>query len=190
MPCAQTSLKHSNTWWNRSFRDLSLEHISRIIDRMKYQTASAGDDIVVQGEKADELMVVIEGTCVISVNGQMVKKIYKLDLFGGALVSNDGSHVRGATVTAVTPVKLMALHRRDYEKLLRKGIISSSHHQRAVELMNKHKRRDTLRNLAVSQSSSKNGSRMVKVLPVSDAKAFEYSNTVIGTRPWLSLLER
>ena len=51
MLLVQWLLKHSNILGGTDlFRDLSLEHISRIIDRMKYQTAGKGDDIVVQGE--------------------------------------------------------------------------------------------------------------------------------------------
>ncbi len=156
---------------------------------MKYQTAGKGDDIVVQGESAEELMVVIEGTCMISVDGHVVRKIHKLDLFGErALIPDKGSHVRGATVTAVTDVKLMTLSRKDYEKLLSKGIISSNHHQRAVDLMNKHMRRDTLRGQALTQVSSKNGRQMTKVMPVCGEKADEHRETIIAAKnAWLAL---
>ena len=80
-----------------------------------------GDDIIRQGEKGDELFVILDGSVtVLYRDGDHetdVALCHKGDFIGEmALLREDG--IRQATVTAVAPTRILAIKRADFDQML------------------------------------------------------------------------
>jgi CRP-like cAMP-binding protein len=112
------------------FRYLGTEAIGKVIEAMDYRLFEAGVNIVVQGEAASELMVIMGGTASVLIDGNKVRSFESLDIIGeGALVSGD--HVRSATVAADSVVGVLVLGRDRYEEFLGDGTIVQEVHEHA-----------------------------------------------------------
>src|SRR5204862_7744015 len=82
---------------------------AHLADRMREMRASAGEEIVRQGEPGDLFYVIEDGTVEVSVDGQPAHELGRGDAFGEiALLRNVP---RTATVTARSDVVLYALDR-------------------------------------------------------------------------------
>eukprot|EP00931_Biecheleriopsis_adriatica_P036147 TRINITY_DN20830_c0_g1_i2.p1 TRINITY_DN20830_c0_g1~~TRINITY_DN20830_c0_g1_i2.p1 ORF type:complete len:1205 (-),score=194.59 TRINITY_DN20830_c0_g1_i2:106-3720(-) len=104
---------------------LNDEQISLLADAFKKQCYQPGEVIVKQDEPGQELFMVLEGTCVVTVargtnkaniDIQECNRCHAGDLFGErALLTNT---VRTATVTAGTYVEVLCLRRSAFERML------------------------------------------------------------------------
>jgi len=112
------------------FRLLDTEALGKVIEAMHYRLFEAGANIVVQGEAASELIVIMGGSASVFIDGSNVRSLKSLDIVGeGVLVSGD--HVRSATVRADTVVGALVLSRDRYEEFLGDGTIVQEVHEHA-----------------------------------------------------------
>jgi CRP-like cAMP-binding protein len=89
--------------------EFSLERAARALTPA---TASAGTDVVVQGDRGDRFYVIVAGDAVVERDGTELARLGPGDYFGEiALLRNVP---RTATVTAAGGLDLLALSRRDF----------------------------------------------------------------------------
>jgi MFS family permease len=97
---------------NAIFAPLPAMTLEQLADRMTQVRASAGEDIVRQGEPGDLFYVIDEGTVEVAVDGQPAHELGRGESFGEiALLRNVP---RTATVTARTDVVLYTLDRNTF----------------------------------------------------------------------------
>merc|ERR1711924_566797 len=111
---ARRMLRHSNILNNTEiFRGLEKSSMVRVIKAMKFRQVRKGRDIVLQGDVALEMMVIISGHATVYINGSKIRRVEKLGVIGeGALAPLEAGskpHCRGATVTADTDVQVLVL---------------------------------------------------------------------------------
>ena len=136
------------------FRHLGTEAIGKVIEVMDYRRFEAGENIVVQGEAAAELMVIMGGTASVLVDGKQVRSFKSLDIVGeGALVSEN--HVRSATVTANSDIGVLVLGRDRYEEFLGDGTIVHEMHQHAIRMSAQYMLEDAARLGAAAAAAGK-----------------------------------
>ncbi|CAJ1387979.1 unnamed protein product [Effrenium voratum] len=103
---------------------LSDEQIAQLADALEKKCYAPSEDIVRQGEEGDELYVILEGTCVVTVKTgtaedvdiQEYRRCHAGDMFGEKALLEKTQ--RSATVTAVTQVEVLALRRAAFERML------------------------------------------------------------------------
>jgi CRP-like cAMP-binding protein len=76
---------------------------------------AAGETIVRQGTPADKFLIIVEGEAELTRDGE-VTRLGKGELFGEVAIMRD--QPRGATVTAKSDVKLLALDRDGFKDLI------------------------------------------------------------------------
>ena len=147
---ARKALKHSKVLGStKLFGELPRSGISKIIDCMDFKVFARGQNLVTQGDDAAEMMVIMAGTAVVTVDDKEGRKFGKLDMLGeGALVAGD--HIRGATVTAAgenedATTQVLVLSRSDYERLLSSGVISADTHKKARQMSMAYSKADAAR---------------------------------------------
>jgi CRP/FNR family cyclic AMP-dependent transcriptional regulator len=84
--------------------------------------AFPGEILVRQGSPGRETFVILEGEAIVSVGARIVARLRSGDFFGEmALIGR--RHLRTATVTALTPMRLMVIDPRQLSTLLQiKGV--------------------------------------------------------------------
>ena len=98
------------------FADLPKKHLRRLAREADELTFAPGDQIVREGSLGETLFVVMEGRAKVTRNGRRVGEVLPGDFFG-ELSTIDGGP-RTASITAVTPVRVVRLFRRTLRKLL------------------------------------------------------------------------
>jgi CRP-like cAMP-binding protein len=89
---------------------------------MRDVEVAAGDVVIRQGEQPDRFYVVVDGTFAVSIAErpgeppEQVRTLGRTDVFGEIGLLRDSP--RTATVTAVTPGRLLALERGDFLALV------------------------------------------------------------------------
>ena len=157
---AQRQLQRSNAL-NETPMFVGLEpgQLSEIIRSMTLRSFPAGYDLVIQGDAAYEWMAIMKGTADVMVDGEIVTKFEKLSMLGeGALVADNKIHYRGATVRATSSVKALVLHRNEFLRLLKSGLLEHSSQEHAIEMSKTYKMNDIKR-----RNSSRN---LLKVVPI------------------------
>jgi len=99
------------------FADLPKRHLQRLAREADELAFSPGEQIVREGSLGETVFVVMEGRAKVTRNGRRVGEVLPGDFFG-ELSAIDGGP-RTATITAVTPVRVVRLFRRTLRKLLR-----------------------------------------------------------------------
>ena len=98
------------------FADLPKKHLRRLAREADELTFAPGDQIVREGSLGETLFVVMEGRAKVTRNGRRVGEVLPGDFFG-ELSTIDGGP-RTASITAVTPIRVVRLFRRTLRKLL------------------------------------------------------------------------
>ena len=98
------------------FADLPKRHLQRLAREADELTFATGEQIVREGSLGETLFVVMEGRAKVTRNGRRVGEVLPGDFFG-ELSAIDGGP-RTASITAVTPVRVVRLFRRTLRKLL------------------------------------------------------------------------
>jgi len=89
---------------------------SQIADALQTQKASAGEEIIKQGEAGDHFYIIEEGEGVAIKDGKEVMN-YKAGDFFGELALLTPDH-RAASVKATTAMKLLKLERKTFVRML------------------------------------------------------------------------
>ena len=98
------------------FADLPKKHLRRLAHEADELAFTPGEQIVREGSLGETLFVVMEGRAKVTRNGRRVGELLPGDFFG-ELSTIDGGP-RTASITAVTPVRVVRLFRRTLRKLL------------------------------------------------------------------------
>jgi CRP/FNR family cyclic AMP-dependent transcriptional regulator len=98
------------------FADLPKRHLQRLAREADELAFGPGEQIVREGSLGETVFVVMEGRAKVARNGRRVGEVLPGDFFG-ELSAIDGGP-RTATITAVTPVRVVRLFRRTLRKLL------------------------------------------------------------------------
>jgi CRP-like cAMP-binding protein len=98
------------------FSDCTDNELERIAALAHSQHVPAGQVIVREGEPGHEFYVVAGGTTRVTVEGEPVADIGPGSFFGEMALLDGGE--RNATVTAVTDVELLLLHRDEFNEML------------------------------------------------------------------------
>jgi CRP-like cAMP-binding protein len=99
------------------FAGFSTKHLRRLAKEADEMRVAAGDHLVEEGMLGEVLFVVLEGRAKVTRGGRKVGEVLPGDFFG-ELSAIDGGP-RSATVTAVTPMRVLRLFRHTLIALLR-----------------------------------------------------------------------
>ena len=91
-----------------------LRAIAGIADEMHWPQ---GRPIARQGDRAREFFVIVEGSADVSIDGTKVGQLGPGDFFGEMALLTD--EPRGATVTPMTPMRVLVIIDRAFSRLLR-----------------------------------------------------------------------
>jgi CRP-like cAMP-binding protein len=98
------------------FADLPKRHLQRLAREADELAFAPGEQIVREWSLGETVFVVMEGRAKVTRNGRRVGEVLPGDFFG-ELSAIDGGP-RTASITAVTPVRVVRLFRRTLRKLL------------------------------------------------------------------------
>lgn len=100
------------------FRFLVHAEILRVLNHTEIRHFSAGDAIVVEGDKGEELFIILEGDCLVTKGGSDIAQLGPGAHFGEmALVDNAP---RSATVSALAECRTLVLSRAEFFIIIRK----------------------------------------------------------------------
>lgn len=91
-----------------------LEAIKNYFIEVEYEE---GETIVQEGEKADSLFLLIQGTCKVLVNGKIISKISDRGTLIGEAAMLEGAGKRTASVVAQTSVRCLKINRDALDKM-------------------------------------------------------------------------
>ena len=91
-----------------------LERLGAIADELDL---SAGRTLIKEGTRGREFFVLVEGQAAVAKDGRTVTTMRDGDFFGEIALVTDVP--RTSTVTATTPVRLLVLTKRDFQRVLR-----------------------------------------------------------------------
>jgi CRP/FNR family cyclic AMP-dependent transcriptional regulator len=100
------------------FSELSKRHLRRLGDLMEEQRFHEGANIVSEGDDGDSLYIIVEGQAGVIRGGRRVDRLLPGDFFGEVSLLDGGP--RTATVTADTPLVVLAMHRRPFARMVEK----------------------------------------------------------------------
>ncbi|HEY0415436.1 MAG TPA: cyclic nucleotide-binding domain-containing protein [Gaiellaceae bacterium] len=99
------------------FATLEPGHLEALAAVAKETTAGPGQQVATQGDFGHALYAIEEGSADVSVGGEQVRTLGPGDVFGEVAILTAGR--RTATVVATTPMKLIAIFKRDVWSLER-----------------------------------------------------------------------
>jgi len=99
------------------FSGLSEETLEKIAAVAREIRSNPGDILMEEGSSAYGLHVIIEGTADVMVGANSVAELGPGDTFGEIALLDDG--VRSATVTAKTPIRVMAIYGATFRETLK-----------------------------------------------------------------------
>jgi CRP-like cAMP-binding protein len=98
------------------FAGLDKKHLKQISGLMTQIDVAAGKDLTREGAHGSEFVIILEGEAEVKVDGKVVATRGPGDYFGEiALIAN---RPRTATVTAITPMRIEVIGRREFQTLL------------------------------------------------------------------------
>lgn len=98
------------------FADLDRHHLERLGMLTEEVDVPAGKVLIRQGERGDDLMVIVSGEVGVERNGERVTALGPGDFFGEIALIVGGP--RTATVTAEAPGRLLVVNHRDFHALM------------------------------------------------------------------------
>ena len=100
------------------FKGVSKRSLLRIDQLSEVRSARPGDVLVTQGDPGNELMVVLEGRASVTRGTRKLNELSVGQVFGEmSLLDNQP---RGATVTALEPMRMLVIHGPEFRKLMNK----------------------------------------------------------------------
>jgi len=100
------------------FKGVSKRSLLRIDQLSEVRSALRGDVLVTQGDPGNELMVVLEGRASVTRGTRKLNELSVGQVFGEmSLLDNQP---RGATVTALEPMRMLVIHGPEFRKLMNK----------------------------------------------------------------------
>jgi len=114
MPAVTTTARHLAR--ARLFAGLGRAELARIASLTAERRATAGEVLCRQGEPGHELFVVVSGEAEVRRNRRRIRTMGAGDVFGELALLDRAP--RSATVTAVTPMRLLVLGEQDFTALL------------------------------------------------------------------------
>ena len=109
------------------FQRLNERELLRVMQVVEVIGYKPGEQVVKEGERGDELFILLSGRCQIARGETVLMEVGPGDHFGEMALIR--AMPRSATVTAVEPAELIALRRADFFEILRKE------HELAVKLL-------------------------------------------------------
>jgi serine/threonine protein phosphatase PrpC len=100
------------------FRHLDLQELHRVLNKMEHLEIPQGENIIVEGEQGKELYIILRGDVEVTKGNQVVRVMGPGDHFGEMALLN--KKPRSATVRALNRVKMLALPRRGFRRLIRR----------------------------------------------------------------------
>jgi CRP-like cAMP-binding protein len=100
----------------RLFRRCTADELESIASATSELHASPGDVLCQAGEAGHEFFVVVQGNARVAMSDREIATLGPGSFFGEMALIDGGPRI--ATVTAVTPMELLVLHRRDFRLLL------------------------------------------------------------------------
>ena len=94
-----------------------------------------------KGDLANEMYLLMSGSCSVTVDGEEVGKLNKYDVFGEAALFHSNG-VRSASVVAKEDLKVLLLKREDLQGLIQSGDLDKSC-VAALEKISKKRRKST-----------------------------------------------
>ena len=98
------------------FRSCSEEELNHIADLASARTAVEGEDIIRQGDLAEEFFIIVSGSADVSRDGDTIASLEPGDYFGELALFDRA--LRNATVTATSEVELVSFSRDAFQDLL------------------------------------------------------------------------
>lgn len=92
------------------------KEISTIARMAENRTVAPGEILTEQGKQAREFMIIMSGEAMVERDGEQLAALGEGDFFGEMAVLSGGH--RTATVTAITPMELEVISRRDFLSVL------------------------------------------------------------------------
>jgi hypothetical protein len=99
-----------------SFRDLRDADLERIAVFLRERSVDVGEAIVVEGDAGDESYLVVEGAASVTTGGAEIARVGEGEFVGELALLTDTP--RCATVTALTPMRVLVLDRAALESLV------------------------------------------------------------------------
>lgn len=100
------------------FRHLTYQELVKVLNVTYIQRQAAGETIITEGEKGEELYVVLGGAVTVSRQGQEIVDLSPGVHFGEMALVDQSP--RSATISAKIDSRLLVLQRRDFYNLIRK----------------------------------------------------------------------
>ena len=107
----------------KPFAELNENAHDQIVDVMLYKKMKKGTVICQEGDEADEMFLLMSGTCKVTADDVFVGTLTKSDVFGESAMGGGGQ--RSATVIADTDLKVLVLKRDDVQRLVKNGVLSA-----------------------------------------------------------------
>jgi len=98
------------------FRSCSEEELNHIADLASARTAVEGEDIIRQGDLAEEFFIIVSGSADVCRDGDTIASLEPGDYFGELALFDRA--LRNATVTATSEVELVSFSRDAFQDLL------------------------------------------------------------------------
>ena len=103
----------------KAFATLEAKSISEIVDSMEYREMEG--IICKEGDSANELYIIVEGSCAVTIQGKHVATLTELAVFGECAIFEENTK-RNATVTGKT--KALVMPRSKWNLLLESRVLS------------------------------------------------------------------
>ncbi len=98
------------------FRDLSKGQLKRLVQASRETTHPEGKELATEGRGAMAFHLILQGKASVSKDGRVLRTLGPGDSFGE--ISMIDGRARSATVTAVEPIKALAIPHTGFEKVL------------------------------------------------------------------------
>jgi rhodanese-related sulfurtransferase len=115
------------------FKQLTFDQLVRCAETMEAWSASAGEDVVVEGQPGDFFYVVESGQAEVVRRGSPVARLGAGGSFGEEALLQDVA--RNATVRMVTDGRLLRLAKSDFERLLKAALVDLIEPEQALRLI-------------------------------------------------------
>lgn len=129
-----TNLRHP-----RALQRLPLENVQRAFDRMVERVVAAGETVVSQGEPGDSYYILLAGEAEVWVQDPLTDETRRVNLlsagdaFGEEALLLEGA--RTATVRMISPGRLLALGKTDFDELLKPPMLEEIDPAAAQDLL-------------------------------------------------------
>ena len=138
---------------------------------MEYEMYQDGIVVCQKGDEANELYLIISGTCVVTINGKKISSMNELEIFGESALfpGENGVAVRSATVTCVGNVQLLSLSKEKFDYLVDSGSLNENCMIKLRQVLKDHKEAD-LKKKKSRDASDKDSIEKIRIEIVSRVK--------------------